>query len=230
MVLLAAGVAFFLFTSVREAGLARTGVPTPGRVVAAVDPQGWDIFDSGRLVVRYSTPRGAYTRTVWLDDPAHARPPGAKVTVLYDRGAPGRMRLPDDSNLPAPFGTPLLVTGLAGAVLALAAIVRRARAYRNGRPLRRVRARRCPATREIVRRRPAQPAVVDPPGHDVPHPDVALRMPAAVISAGDGAGRPGAVAQQTVWCAGPPAPGSRTTTRCRCSRWPAAPPAANRPA
>jgi hypothetical protein len=118
LVLLLAAVAFFGGTTIRDSHLLDHGQPTPAVVVQhSSSSQWWNIFDYGTLVVRYTAGGSTYTRTIWLDDTANAKPVGAAITVIVDPNHPARVRTRSDANDPIPWGPPFLLAGLAGLVM-----------------------------------------------------------------------------------------------------------------
>ncbi len=118
LALFLAGVAFFGGTTLRDAHLLNHGQPTPAVVVQhESSSQWWNILDSGRLVVRYTVHGATYTRSIWLDDTADARPVGAAIIIIVDRNHPAHIRTRSDANDPVPWAPPFLLAGLAGLVM-----------------------------------------------------------------------------------------------------------------
>lgn len=116
LVLLAISVGFFAGTTIRQDRLLDHGVRVRAEVVHRAPAHSWDLFDNGRITVRYTTPQGTFERSIWLDDAAHA-PAGDTWTVVYDPDAPGRVRSLADSNTPSNWGEPFLLVGIIGLVL-----------------------------------------------------------------------------------------------------------------
>ncbi|MDX6208738.1 MAG: hypothetical protein QOE24_1129, partial [Frankiales bacterium] len=68
LLLALASIGFFVGTTLLDNGLLRTGTRVGAQVLRPIAPGGVNPFDSGRIVVRYPTPLGSLTRTIWLDD------------------------------------------------------------------------------------------------------------------------------------------------------------------
>ena len=118
LVLFLSAVAFFGGTTLRDSHLLNHGQPTPAVVVQhSSSSEWWNILDSGTLVVRYTTDGATYTRTIWLDDTADARPVGMGITVIVDPNHPAHVRTRSDANDPVPWAPPFLLAGLAGLVM-----------------------------------------------------------------------------------------------------------------
>ena len=107
-----AAVLFFVVTTMRDDTLLHRGRQVTSTVVRTIPAAGWDFLDNGRNVVRYSVDGHTYTRALWLDETADARPAGARWTVVIDPADPGRVRSLTDGNDPAPLGFAIAVVGL----------------------------------------------------------------------------------------------------------------------
>jgi hypothetical protein len=110
-------VGFFAVIAHRDGRTLAAGERTTGQVVGFVQPEGWDPFDSGRLVVRYSLRGATETRRIWIDNELSDYTVGQRLE-LYVRG--GHVRTAREPNDPAPWGLAAIVLGLCG----IASIVR----------------------------------------------------------------------------------------------------------
>jgi hypothetical protein len=132
LVLVGLAVAFFVVTSIRDAAFLRSGERVDAVVVKEIPPSGWNFFDYGRTEVRYVVDGQTYTSTIWLDD-TNTRPPGARWTVVVDRGDATRVRSLSDANDPVPLGFFVAIGGLVGLLLGVAGLVWRISQSRLGR-------------------------------------------------------------------------------------------------
>jgi len=107
----AAGVAFFVVTTVQENRLLDRATATNATVVGVKGSNGINPFDFGRLIVRYGVANRTYTRTIWLDD-VRSETVGDTLSVLYDPANPGLVRTEEDANSPVPLGGWVMVGGL----------------------------------------------------------------------------------------------------------------------
>jgi hypothetical protein len=112
--MVAAAVTFFVVVAVRDDDLLDHGVRVTGTVVGVKPGSDWNLFDEGRLVVRYSTPAAIMTREIWLDDAERAQSVGSTVTVVFAADDPDRVRSLLDPNDPVPWGQWVLLAGAAG--------------------------------------------------------------------------------------------------------------------
>ena len=122
VVLFAIAAGFFVGTTLRQNQILDHGVRVEATVVGRIEARDWGLFDFGRVVVRYPTPDGDLVRQIWLDDEAHA-PGGDTWTVIYDAGAPGRVRSVADPNTPNNWGDAFAIIGLLSIVLLVRALV-----------------------------------------------------------------------------------------------------------
>jgi hypothetical protein len=111
LVLMAAVVAFFIAFDVRDDRALREGRRTPGQVVGQIQPQDWDLFDCGRIVVSYELDGVARRSTIWIDTDLEEYPIGSEVTVVVHGSF---VRTADEPNDPQPLGFAAALVGIVG--------------------------------------------------------------------------------------------------------------------
>lgn len=110
---IASTIAVFSFLSTRQDHLLDSGLQREAQVVEVIPDASWNMFDLGRIVVRYEINGQSFRRQIWLDDYTHLGE-GDSVTVFVDPDDPERVRTKTDQNTPNGMGMWFLLLGLAG--------------------------------------------------------------------------------------------------------------------
>ncbi|MFL6240273.1 MAG: hypothetical protein ACJ735_12355 [Actinomycetes bacterium] len=109
-------VVFFVWTTVRGDRDLRDGDRHVGSVVGLRQPQSWNFFDGGRIVVTYADRGHPKRATIWLDNEVSDYHVGDPVTVITHDG---RVRTDREANDPVQLGFGVAVMALVALIAAI---------------------------------------------------------------------------------------------------------------